>query len=183
MPGHCGHLVSWGLVPILEGWRKLTTIGAARSRPEERSSHSLLAAWASSRCTWHRGQGSGELGPGCSKGSKRRSRLWRGIEAVVVATRSWHLGEEQRSGPRLAGPSPAWLTPDGTIPTARAQAAGHAGALTPAMLPGAALILTVASPVKEVGSGAKNLPIEDSTGAQILWGPVYPEEAHQQCGG
>lgn len=38
------------------------------------------------------------------------------------------------------------------------------GALTPAMLPGAALILTVPSPVKEVGTGAKNLPIEDSTG-------------------
>lgn len=41
---------------------------------------------------------------------------------------------------------------------------GLPGALTPAMLPGAALILTMASPVKEVGSGAKNLPIEDSTG-------------------
>lgn len=39
------------------------------------------------------------------------------------------------------------------------------GALTPAVLPGAALILTVPSPVKEVGAGAKNLTIEDSTGA------------------
>lgn len=47
-----------GLVPILGGWHKLTTIGAARSWPEERSSHSPLASWArSGRCTWHRGQG------------------------------------------------------------------------------------------------------------------------------
>lgn len=39
------------------------------------------------------------------------------------------------------------------------------------------------SPVKEVGPGGKDLPIEDVAGAQVLWGPVYPEEAHQQGGG
>jgi hypothetical protein len=65
-------------------------------------------------------QGPGVRGPGCSKGRGGGSRLWGGVEAVVVATRSRHLGEEQRRGPRLATPAPARLTPDGTIPAARA---------------------------------------------------------------
>lgn len=39
------------------------------------------------------------------------------------------------------------------------------GALAPAMLPGAALFFTVPSPVEEVGTGTKDLPIEDAAGA------------------
>lgn len=39
------------------------------------------------------------------------------------------------------------------------------GALTPAVLPGAALIFAVPSPVEEVGTGAKDLSIENSAGA------------------
>lgn len=38
-------------------------------------------------------------------------------------------------------------------------------ALAPAMLPGAALVLAVPSPIEEVGTGAKDLPIEDAAGA------------------
>ena len=38
------------------------------------------------------------------------------------------------------------------------------GALTPAMLPRAGLILAVC-PVEEVGTGAKDLPVEDAAGA------------------
>lgn len=39
------------------------------------------------------------------------------------------------------------------------------GALAPAVLPGAALVLTVPGPIEEVGTGAKDLPIEDAAGA------------------
>lgn len=73
------------------------------------------------------GPGMGGLGSGgSSRDSGRGSRLWGGVETVVVATWSQHLGEEQRSGPCLAASAPARLPPDGAVPAAGAQAAGHA---------------------------------------------------------
>lgn len=67
-------------------------------------------------------QGPGEegLGSECSGDRWRGSRLWSGVETVVVAAWAQHLGEEQRSGPSLAAPVPAWLPPDGAVPAARA---------------------------------------------------------------
>lgn len=62
----------------------------------------------------------GRTRSGCSGENRRGSRLWGGVETVVVASWSQHLGEEQRSGPRLAAPAPAWLPPDGAVPATRA---------------------------------------------------------------
>lgn len=123
MPGCCGHLAARAMLPHPRGQHKLTTIEVANCWPGEeaacppppRDPRQEAADELGTGAWGGRDWGLGVLGRGGG-----RSRLWGRVEAVVVAAWSQHLGEEQRSGPRLAAPAPAWLPPDGAVPVAGA---------------------------------------------------------------
>lgn len=119
MPRCCGHLAARAMFPCGDSTSSLRQEeqGAGQGK---RWPQSPVILGKKRQVNLARGLGWEDWGLGVLGEKGGGSRLWGGVETVVVATWSQHLGEEQRSGPCLAAPAPAWLPPDGAIPAARA---------------------------------------------------------------